>query len=125
MLRAVLIALGLLAVSGAAHAATEDDFVVVDTDDLVSLCSATPDSPNGVEAINFCHGYAVGAFQYYQLLEPLSPDHQFICLLEPKPSRNEVIAGFVAWARAHPHYAGAAAVETLFRYLGETFPCKK
>lgn len=125
MLRAVLIALGLFALSGTSYAATEDDFVVVDTDDLVSLCSATADSPNGIAAINFCHGYAVGAFQYYQLLEPLSPDHQFICLLEPKPSRNEVIAGFVAWARAHPQYAGAAAVETLFRYLGETFPCKK
>ena len=125
MLRAVLIALGLFALSGTSYAATEDDFVVVDTDDLVSLCSATADSPKGIAAINFCHGYAVGAFQYYQLLEPLSPDHQFICLLEPKPSRNEVIAGFVAWTRAHPQYAGAAAVETLFRYLGETFPCKK
>lgn len=124
MLRAALIALIAMGAGSAVQAATEDDFVVATTDDLVSLCSATADSPVGVEAINFCHGYAVGAFQYYQLLEPLSPDHKFICL-DPKKSRNEVIAGFVTWAKAHPQFAREVAIETLFRYLGEAFPCRK
>ena len=125
MLRGTLIALGLLSAVGTVGAATEDDFVVPDTKALLALCAAPAESEHQVAAINFCHGYAVGAFQYYQMLEPIIRTHRFVCVQEPKPTRDEVVAGFVAWGQAHPQYGGEPAVETLFRYLSETHPCPK
>ena len=125
MLRATMLATGLLGAAGVAVAASEDDFVVADTNDLVALCTAPADSEHRVAALNFCHGYAVGAFQYYQMLEPVGPGRRFVCVEEPKPTRDDVIAGFVAWAQTRPQYGGEPAVESLLRYLSETHPCPK
>jgi hypothetical protein len=125
MLRATILAVGLLGAAGVAVAATEDDFVVADTSDLIALCTAPVDSEHHVAALNFCHGYAVGAFQYYQMLEPVGPGHRFVCVAEPKPTRDEVISAFIVWAQAHPQFGGEPAVESLLRYLSETYPCPK
>jgi hypothetical protein len=99
------------------------DFQVRNTRDLVALCSAVPGSELYVAAINFCHGYGVGAFQYYQVLEASVPGHRIFCAPEPRPSRTAVIEGFLRWASAHPEYQEEPAVESIFRYLGTTYPC--
>jgi hypothetical protein len=35
------------------------------------------------------------------------------------------MGGFVTWANANPQFMKDAAVDTLFRYLAEAYPCKK
>jgi hypothetical protein len=114
---------GALAFPAAARAATTENFQLRDTRDLVALCSPVPGSELYVAAINFCHGFGVGAFQYYQALEGSVPGHKFICPPDPRPSRSAVVEGFVTWANANPSYLGEPAVDSLFRYLSTTYAC--
>jgi hypothetical protein len=114
---------GALAIPGAARAVVPDDFQVRNTRDLVALCGEVPGSELYVAAINFCHGFGVGAFQYYLVLESSVPGHKFVCPPEPRPTRSSVVQGFVTWANEHPSYLDEPAVETLFRYLTATYPC--
>jgi hypothetical protein len=106
-----------------AGAVDDDDFLATTTEDLVTLCTASPDDDMAEEAVHFCHGYLVGAFHYYRQMVAGPGIDPFVCLPDPPPSRNEGIAMFISWAQAHPQYMGEPPVETLFRFLVETFPC--
>src|SRR5262245_61788171 len=44
-------------------AVTEADFEAKTTQNLLNLCTAPPSDPYYREAIHFCHGYLVGAYQ--------------------------------------------------------------
>ena len=102
-----------------------DKFQVKTTSDLVALCSADPKSENYVAAIHFCHGFASGAFRYYQSASGGETSARYVCPPDPPPSRNAVIAAFVEWARKDQSAMSAPAVDSLFRYLGTTYPCKQ
>lgn len=108
-----------------ALAATPDQFVARTTADFVALCQADPASENYVAAIHFCHGFATGAYQYYLSLAGPSADHRFVCPPDPPPSRSQVIAEFSSWAEQHAEYMGEPPVETIFRFLGQRFPCSQ
>lgn len=115
----------LLSVIGFAAAAAEpDNFQVKTTEDLVSLCSAEPGNETHVAAIHFCHGFAVGAYRYYEAIAAVSPEDRYICLPEQPPSRSAIIAEFVGWARQHDEHMAEPAVDSVFRFLGERFPCQ-
>src|SRR5262252_4757027 len=46
-------------------AVTEADFEAKTTQNLLNLCTAPSSDPYYREAIHFCHGYLVGAYQYH------------------------------------------------------------
>lgn len=128
-LTSALAAIALAAFAGgAAHAAPAkvgtDAFKIRSTQDLVDLCSPSdPSDPLYDDAINFCHGYVSGAWQYHQA-EVNGPKGQaLVCWPDPPPTRSESIAMFVTWARAHTQYMSEPAVETMFRFLTEKWPC--
>jgi hypothetical protein len=107
-------------------AATPDHFRVRSTADLVEICSTPANDSLYGAAMGFCHGYAVGAHQYYQASMSGSSSKPFVCLpTAPPPTRTEGLQMFVAWAREHPQHMGEPAVETLFRWLVATWPCRK
>jgi hypothetical protein len=109
-----------------AMAATPDHFRVRSTADLVEICSTPANDSLYGAAMGFCHGYAVGAHQYYQASMSGSSSKPFVCLpTAPPPTRTEGLQMFVAWAREHPQHMGEPAVETLFRWLVATWPCRK
>ena len=54
---------------------TETNFQVMTTGDLVRLCEATPTDPTGIAALHFCHGFAVGAYQYHQIAAAAEKSH--------------------------------------------------
>jgi hypothetical protein len=116
-------ALAAIPLAMSARAATTENFMVRTTADYVALCESTQGSENYVAAIHFCQGFASGAYQYYLALAQHQPSSRFVCAPDPAPSRNEVIANFLTWARAHQERLAEPAVESLFRYLGETYPC--
>ncbi len=118
-----LTSLFVVFLSPAAWAASEDQFHVRTTGDYVALCTAAPDQPNYVAAIHFCQGFASGAYQYYSSLAGKSPDDRFVCLSNPPPSRDQALAAFVAWVRANPSAQNDPPVESIFRYLAQTYPC--
>ncbi len=113
------------AIKAAVAAVIEDDFKVAKTANLINLCTASPDDPRYREAIHFCHGYLVGAFHYYRAQETGAEGSKFLCFPEAKPSRNETINQFIAWAQQHPQYRNELPVETEFRFLIEKWPCNE
>jgi len=92
-----------------------------DTADLVEVCEANPRAPDVKTSLAFCHGFLTGAVHFYYAAIPESS--RFACAPDPAPSRSEVMNEFVIWAKAHPQYLSQPAVETMFRYLSETYPC--
>lgn len=122
-LRIVLLSL-VVGFPASALAVTTDDFQVKDTQSLINLCTASQNDPLAGEAIHFCHGYLVGAFHYYKVTHASPDSKQLFCFPDPPPSRDEAIGQFVSWAKAHPQYMNDAPVETEFRFLIETWPCK-
>ena len=109
---------------GFAGAVTEKDFVADTTQDLLDLCTASPDDPLYDQAIGFCHGYLVGAWDYYEAQSSGPKGVQFVCPPEPMPSRNDSINMFIEWAQAHPQYRQKRPVDTEFRFLAEKWSCK-
>ena len=113
-----LLVLASFLVPGLAGAAvTDEDFVLATTQNLVNLCSVSASDPRAKEAIQMCEGYMLGAYD--------RGDMRLVCMSNPTPSRNEVAAMFVEWAKANPQYMKEAPVDSEFRFLGEKWPCKK
>lgn len=121
----VLVAVLVFLLPGITGAVTEQDFEVETTKDLVDLCTVSADDPLYHQAINFCHGYLVGAYHYYEAMSSGPKGIKFVCMPDPEPSRNEAIGMFIDWAKAHPQYWGETPVETEFRFLIEKWPCNK
>jgi len=114
----------LLAMPALAGAVSEEDFKVETTQNLINLCTASPDDPLYHQAINFAHGYLVGAFHYYEASSSGPKGIKLMSLPNPRPSRNQVIKMFIDWAKVHPQYMKERPVETEFRFLMETWPYK-
>lgn len=102
---------------------TVEDFDVSTTQNLIDLCTAPPENPLYAKAIHFCHGYLVGAYHYYAASTSGPNAQPLVCLPEKRPSRNEIIAMFVEWAKDHPQYWNELPVESEFRFLTEKWPC--
>jgi hypothetical protein len=104
---------------------TREEFLVRTTQDYVRICSTNPSDPLYAAAMGFCHGFGVGAYQYY-LAQVAGPQGTpIVCPPEPPPSRTETLSMFVAWAREHPQYLGERPVDSLFRFLAEKWPCRR
>ncbi len=112
-------------VPGLAGAVTKEDFEAKTTRNLVNLCTVSADDPLHREAIHFCEGYLVGAYDFH-IAESAGPGgDRLVCFPEPPPSRDQAVSMFVRWVRAHPQYMNESPVETEFRFLIEKWPCKK
>ena len=111
--------------AGVAGAITAEDFQVKTTQDLLDLCTVAASDPQAQQAIHFCHGYLLGAYHYH-LAESDGPDaaKRLVCM-PSEVTRNEAVALFVAWVKAHPQYLKELPVETEFRFLTEKWPCVK
>ena len=114
----------LLFSPGWAGAVSEKDFELQTTQELLNLCTASPGDPLYQQAVNFCSGYLVGAYKYYEAAHSGPNAPKLVCLPNPPPSRNNAIAMFIEWVKAHPHYWKESPVETEFRFLNEKWPCK-
>ena len=110
---------------GFAGAVSEKDFEAQTTENIINLCTATPDDPLYHQAVNFCHGYLVGAYHYHEAVSSGPKGKRLFCPPDPMPSRNESIGMLIEWAKAHPQHWGETPVETEFRFLMEKWPCKK
>jgi hypothetical protein len=46
-------------------------------------------------------------------------------LPNPAPARSQAIADFLVWIKTRPNETTVPAIDAVFRYLGEHYPCKK
>jgi hypothetical protein len=89
--------------------------------DLAELCGANPKEPAADAKINFCHGFAQGAIDV-ELRR--GGEKKAFCFPSPTPTRTATMMEFVNWVRALPEHRSVNALDGLFRFLGERFPCK-
>jgi hypothetical protein len=122
---ACLLLAAVFLLPGLARAVTDGDFEVKTTQSIMNLCTASVDDPRQKEAIHFCHGYLVGAYDYYAAMNAGPEGKRLVCFPDPPPSRNEAIAMLLEWIKAHPQYMDEKPVETEFRFLIEKWPCKR
>jgi len=120
-----LVLVSLLVPGLAGAALTDEDFVLGTTQNLVNLCTVSASDPRAKEAIQMCEGYMLGAYHFYLATNSGRGDMRLVCMPNPTPTRNEVAAMFVAWAKANPQYMKEAPVETEFRFLSAKWACKK
>ena len=120
-----LILVGFLVPGLARAAVTDEDFVLSTTRNLVNLCSVSADDPRAKEAIQMCEGYMLGTYHFYLATNSGKGDMRLVCLPNPTPSRNEVAAMFVEWAKANSQYMNEAPVDSEFRFMSAKWPCKK
>jgi hypothetical protein len=126
MLLGSAIALSAALLPGAGRAATEQEFPPHNTQELVDLCSSGPGDAVMTAAVNFCHGFMEGVVTVqleYQAADPRAP--KLICLPTPAPTHNDVVAGFVAWAKQNPGEMNDKPADGLVSYLSSQYPCPK
>ena len=90
---------------------------------LARVCSTPQSAPDYTTAIAFCHGVLAGAYGYFEASTPAAD--RFICAPNPQPTRSQVANGFVDWVKARPRVGSDHAIDALFRYAAEAFPCKR
>lgn len=122
--KAILLSAALFSGAGAT-ASEQQDFLVRNTKDLVDLCATQPGDPLYVAAIHFCNGFVVGAYRYHESLYSGPDATPLVCPPSPRPSREQAIADFVAWSKSHPERDSEPAVDGLFRFLTERWPCSE
>ena len=122
---AILACCGMALAGSAAPAATQDSFLVRSTGDLVDLCSAAPADPLYTAAVNFCHGFAAGAYRVLQDIDAANRSQRLFCLPSPPPTRNDAIAAFVQWAKADPSRMAQPAEDGLAAFLSRQYPCSR
>jgi len=106
-----------------ASATSAADFQVKTTRDLVTLCATPENDPLRVAAVHFCEGFAVGAYQYHLIAETAMKAKPLFCLPNPTPSRDEAIQQFIAWSKRQTAALDAPAVEGIFIFLRDQYPC--
>jgi hypothetical protein len=106
------------------RATSEAQFQVRTTADLVALCSTPVEDPLGTAAVNFCEGFAVGAYQYHQIAETATQAKPLFCLPSPPPSRDRAIAQFIEWSKSHSDDLDRVPIEGIFTFLKDQYPCR-
>lgn len=114
---------GALASPSAQAELTAEPFTIRSAHDLVDLCAADESDALYDDAINFCHGFASGAWQYHQAQANGPNGRRLVCPPDPAPKRADAVAMFVTWMRSHPEHDTEPAVEAFFRFLIEKWPC--
>lgn len=121
-LHTVLLAASLLSPVAAAQAAPETiSLHANNAGELADLCAANPAQPATDAKINFCHGFAQGALD---AVRRRAQDTKKFCFPSNPPSRSAVLGEFVNWVRSLPDHRNQPAVDGLFNFFSERFPCK-
>jgi len=119
----IALAVAGLALAASVQAAPAEHYRLHTAADLARVC-ATPASDSGhVTAVAFCHGVLAGAYGYFLSATPAAD--RFVCPPAPAVTRSHVADGFVAWLKARPQYNNDGAIDALFRYAAEAYPCRR
>ena len=120
------IAVGMALIVGATIASanvTESQFPPRTVRDLIEICAPAKDDPMMTAAINYCHGFAQGAVIVEEAHEGRRDVRKLFCLPSPPPPSGSEITRFIAWANALPSRLDEPAIDGMFIYLAETYPC--
>jgi Rap1a immunity proteins len=91
--------------------------------DLVAICAPGKDDPLMTASVNFCQGYAEGAVDVEEAHEEQRHSRKLFCLPTPRVPRGTELTDFIAWAKERPARLDMPAIDGLFVYLAEKYPC--
>jgi len=109
----------LLACSGIVMAA-QDGARAISTQELAGVCG----DQSSPQPQIYCDVYGQGVFDGYLVTRHPKKAPDFICVVQPAPSRREVMNQFIDWVKQNPGYNSAPAADTLLRFLAVRFPCE-
>ncbi|HUC16562.1 MAG TPA: Rap1a/Tai family immunity protein [Acetobacteraceae bacterium] len=124
-LAALAIVLSVGSAGGALAAVTASSFPPKTVRDLLSLCMAPKSDPMMMAEAGFCHGYVEGAVVVEMAHERQKNAHVMFCIPSPPPNHSQVMASFAAWADAQPARLDQPAIDGLFTYLAQAYPCAR
>jgi Rap1a immunity proteins len=107
----------------ASAAVTESQFPPRTVRDLIEICAPAKEDPMMTAAINYCHGFAEGAVIVEEAHEGQRDVRKLFCLPSARPASGSEITKFIAWANAMPSRLDEPAIDGMFIYLAETYPC--
>jgi hypothetical protein len=127
--RLAALRLGLALAAGsvvtARAAVMESQFPPETVRDLIAICSPAKDDPMMTAAVNYCHGYAEGAVIVESAHGAQRRGRRLFCLPNPPPASGAELSSFVAWANEEPSRLDQPAVDGMFLYLAQKYPCGK
>jgi Rap1a immunity proteins len=91
------------------------------TAELVKFCQL----PASSEHRSFCVGYSTAIYDTYLVTRHPTNAKPFICLNQPAPPVDTVIADYVNWAKQNQQFMNTPAADSALRYLAGRFPCTK
>jgi len=91
----------------AAHAANEANFTAGTVGNLEELCTATPDTAIGTAEVNFCEGFAQGAFSVEMQNLAAFRGAKLFWMPNPLPTRNEALSVCQMGTRLAGSHAGS------------------
>jgi hypothetical protein len=124
MSRLLLIAIVTIGPAVQASAITTDEFQLRSGADLVALCSTPATDPLYTAAVHMCHGFGAGTYQTLVAMTRHEKLQPIICPPEPPPSRNQVVARFLEWAKRNPQRLTDPPADVVARFLIAEFPCR-
>jgi hypothetical protein len=111
--------------SGASANVTEENFRLDTTRDLVALCGVDAEDPNAVAAIHMCHGYVTGLVHFHIVMGRALEGRVYCMKDEARPTRDQAVAMFVEWSKAHPENDSSEAVDGVLLWAADTYPCSE
>ena len=121
MKKVLIFLAAITAFSGLAQAQSNAGIKVLSTQELVNVCKL-PASP---ESRSFCIGYSTAIYDTYLATRHPQRAKPFICVKQPAPSRDEVIADFVKFGQERPQTADKPAAGVFLGFLAAKFPCAR
>lgn len=119
-MKKVLVVLAVLAsISGLSQA--QEKVQVLSTQELINACKL----PSNPETRSFCIGYATSIYDTYLATRHPKRAVPYICIKQPAPSRDEVIAEFVKFGESNPQTLDKPASGVVLGFLAARFPCGK
>ncbi|MBS1179557.1 MAG: hypothetical protein H6R06_3969 [Proteobacteria bacterium] len=109
--------------AASASASAQDHYRLQTAAELARVCATPASASDHVTAVAFCHGVLAGAYGYFLSATPAAD--RFVCPPTPSVTRTQVANGFVTWLKARPQYNNDGAIDALFRYAAEAYPCKR
>jgi Rap1a immunity proteins len=121
MKKVLVVLAALTTFSGLTMAQPAATIKVLSTQELVNTCKL-PASP---ESRSFCIGYTTAIYDTYLATRHPQRAKPFICVKQPAPSRDEVIADFVKFGQEDQQVAEKPAAGVFLGFLAARFPCAR
>lgn len=94
-----------------------------DASELARICAA---EANTITAqyyeYGYCFGFATGALNYHRAITPANAPPLY-CAPNPPPSFEQLRGQYVTWVNRSPANGSMRAVDSIFAFLRDSFPC--